>query len=191
MQFTRRQWLGASAAGTAGAVAVAGWELSPIAKALAEEPDAAQQLAAIRNFSGKVPHATHYGPLIATVEKGRLVKVEPQATDAMPTPMLTEGVIERTYDKTRVAGPMVRKHYLEAVQRGDRNTRPDLRGNDEWVQVSWDTALGLTAKAILDTVEQHGNEACFSSSYGGWSHAGIFRPNVLQGAFSTCWVAVR
>jgi len=51
------------------------------------------------------------------------------------------------------------------------------------VQVSWDTALGLTAKAILDTVEKHGNEGCFSSSYGGWSHAGIFRPNVLQGRF--------
>ena len=44
-------------------------------------------------------------------------------------------------------------------------------------------ALGLTAKAILDTIEKHGNEGCFSSSYGGWSHAGIFRPNVLQGRF--------
>ncbi len=51
------------------------------------------------------------------------------------------------------------------------------------MQVSWDTALGLTAKAILDTIEKYGNEGCFSSSYGGWSHAGIFRPNVLQGRF--------
>ena len=32
--------------------------------------------------------------------------------------------------------------------------------------------------------ERHyGNEGVFSSSYGGWSHAGIFRPNVLQGRF--------
>lgn len=62
-------------------------------------------------------------------------------------------------------------------------TKPELRGKEPFVQVSWDVALGLTAKAILDTIEKHSNEGCFSSSYGGWSHAGIFRPNVLQGRF--------
>ena len=77
---------------------------------------------------------------------------------------------------------MVRKSYLEAVQNGG-SSKPELRGKDGWVEVSWDTAIGLTAKAILDTIEKHGNEGCFSSSYGGWSHAGIFRPNVLQGRF--------
>ena len=92
---------------------VAGAELSPLAKVFAAEPDAAAQLAALKNFSGKVPHATHYGPMIATVQKGRIVKVEPHATDKMPTPILTEGVLDRTYDKTRVAGPMVRKGYLD------------------------------------------------------------------------------
>ena len=112
MKFTRRQWMGASAAGTMGAV-VAGAELSPLAKVFAAEPDAAAQLAALKSFSGKVPHATHYGPMIATVQKGRIVKVEPHATDRMPTPILTEGVLDRTYDKTRVAGPMVRKGYLD------------------------------------------------------------------------------
>ena len=184
MSLTRRQWLGASAAGTAGVVA-AGLELSPIAQALAQQPDsAAKQLAALKNFSGKVPHATHYGPLIATVDKGKITQVQAHSTDKMPTPMLTEGVLDRTYDKTRITGPMVRKSYLQWVQNGYKGSnKPELRGRDEWVQVSWDTALGLTAKAILDTIEKHGNEGCFSSSYGGWSHAGIFRPNVLQGRF--------
>ena len=157
MKFTRRQWMGASAAGTMGAV-VAGAELAPLARVFAAEPDAAAQLAALKNFSGKVPHATHYGPMIATVEKGRMVKVEPHASDRMPTPILTEGVLDRTYDKTRVAGPMVRKGYLDWVQNGYQgSSKPELRGKDEWVQVSWDTALGLTAKAILDTIEKHGN----------------------------------
>ncbi len=73
---------------------------------------------------------------------------------------------------------MVRKSYLEGFRTG--KTKPELRGKEPFVQVSWDVALGLTAKAILDTIEKHGNEGCFSSSYGGWSHAGIFRPNVLQ-----------
>jgi trimethylamine-N-oxide reductase (cytochrome c) len=146
--------------------------------------DANAQLAALKSFSGVVPHATHYGPLLATVEKGRIVKIEAQASDKMPTAMLTEGVLDRTYDKTRVVGAMVRKSYLEWEQNGRKGSnKPELRGKDEWVQVSWDTALGLTAKAILDTIEKYGNEGCFSSSYGGWSHAGIFRPNVLQGRF--------
>jgi len=184
MPLTRRQWLGSGLAGVLGVWVGAGkFKLSPIAEALAE-PDAATRLAALQRFSGRIPHATHYGPMIATVDKGRIVRVEAHASDRQPTEMLTRGVLDRTYDKTRIVGPMVRKSYLEWVQRGGKGSnKPELRGRDEWVQVSWDTALGLTAKAILDTIQQYGNEGCFSSSYGGWSHAGIFRPNVLQGRF--------
>ena len=155
-----------AAEGAAGAEAAA--------KAAASAPGSA-------GFTGEVAHATHYGPFIGTVKNGRLEKVVPQASDKRPTPMLTEGIIARTYDKTRIAGPMVRKSYLEGFRTG--KTKPALRGKEPFVQVSWDVALGLTAKAILDTIEKHGNEGCFSSSYGGWSHAGIFRPNVLQGRF--------
>ena len=192
--------MGAGAAGVLGAMAY-GLKLSPIAQALAAtELDANAQLAALKSFSGVVPQATHYGPLLATVEKGRIIKIVAQSTDKMPTAMLTEGVLDRTYDKTRVVGAMVRKSYLEWEQNGRKGSnKPELRGKDEWVQVSWDTALGLTAKAILDTIEKYGNEGCFSSSYGGWSHGGIFRPNVLQGRFfnllggscSSCWWCYR
>ena len=76
MHFTRRQWMGAGAAGMFGAMAY-GLKLSPIAQALAAtELDANAQLAALKSFSGVVPHATLYGPLLATVEKGRIVKIE-------------------------------------------------------------------------------------------------------------------
>ena len=52
MKLTRRQWLGTSAAGTAGVVC-AGMELSPLGMALAQAPDdAAKDLAALKNFSG-------------------------------------------------------------------------------------------------------------------------------------------
>src|SRR5699024_7563890 len=61
------------------------------------------------------------------------------------------------------------------------NVRPELRGIDPFVRVSWDEALALVADASLRTIEEHGNEAIFSASYGGWSHAGSFRPQVLQG----------
>jgi len=191
MSTTRRQWLKTGATGAAG---LAAGSLLPgaLKDAMAAEAaegatgaEAAAKAAASApgsaGFTGEVAHATHYGPFIGTVKNGRLEKVVPQASDKRPTPMLTEGVIARTYDKTRVAGPMVRKSYLEGFRTG--KTKPALRGKEPFVQVSWDVALGLTAKAILDTIEKHGNEGCFSSSYGGWSHAGIFRPNVLQGRF--------
>lgn len=191
MSTTRRQWLKTGATGAAGlaagsllpgalqdAMAAEAAEGAAGAEAAAEAASSAPGSA---GFTGEVAHATHYGPFIGTVKNGRLEQVVPQASDKRPTPMLTEGVIARTYDKTRIAGPMVRKSYLEGFRTG--KTKPALRGKEPFVQVSWDVALGLTAKAILDTIEKHGNEGCFSSSYGGWSHAGIFRPNVLQGRF--------
>ncbi len=131
-----------------------------------------------------IPHATHYGPFNGVIKNGKLVGVQPiESIDAMPTKMLTEGIISRTFHETRVNYPMVRKSYLEAHTGGSGDSKVELRGKEEFVRVSWDVALGLTAKAILDTIDKHGNEAIFSSSYGGWSHAGIFRPNVLQGRF--------
>src|SRR5690625_6252713 len=96
----------------------------------------------------------------------------------MPTEMLLEGIVSRTYHPTCIKYPMVRKSYLE-IPRG--NVRPELRGKDPFVRVSWEEALALVADAFLRTMEEHGNEAIFSASYGGWSHAGSSRPQVLQG----------
>lgn len=184
MSTTRRQWLKTGAAGLAAGSLLPG----ALQDAMAAEGAAGAEAAAkavssapgSATFTGEVAHATHYGPFIGTVKNGRLEKVVPQASDKRPTPMLTEGVIARTYDKTRIAGPMVRKSYLEGFRTG--KTKPELRGKEPFVQVSWDVALGLTAKAILDTIEKHGNEGCFSSSYGGWSH-GHFPAQCAAGAF--------
>ncbi len=130
----------------------------------------------------RIFHATHYGPFHALVKDGKMVGLETVgAIDARPTVMLTEGVLERTYHRTRVKYPMVRKSYLDNWDKADRKV--EMRGKEPFVRVSWDTALKLTAKAILDTIEKYGNEALFSASYGGWSHAGLMRPNVLQGRF--------
>ena len=134
------------------------------------------------SFHGRVFHATHFGPFEAVVRDGRIVNISPMIElDARPTEMMTLGVIDRTYSKTRIDYPMVRKSYLEGWQSGD--TKRELRGKEEWVQVDWDTALSLVSKAILDTIDAHGNEGIFSSSYGGWANAGVFRPNVMQGRF--------
>ena len=181
MHITRRKLLGAtSVAGTAG-IASSLFPWSPLSQAFATTAETGTAAAInYKTFTGTVSHATHYGPLVASVKNGKITQIKPSQYDARPTEMLTMGVLARTYDKTRIAGPMVRKSYLEGI---DGNRKPELRGKEEFVQVSWETALGLTSKAILDTIEKYGNEGIFSSSYGGWSHAGIFRPNVLQGRF--------
>ncbi len=179
MHITRRKLLGAtSVAGTAG-IATSLFPWSPLSNAFAQTPATGAGIN-YKTFTGTVSHATHYGPLVANVKNGKITQITPTKADARPTEMLTLGVLARTYDKTRITAPMVRKSYLEGLQ---GNRKPELRGKEEFVQVSWETALGLTAKAILDTIEKHGNQGVFSSSYGGWSHAGIFRPNVLQGRF--------
>ncbi|WP_371225083.1 molybdopterin-dependent oxidoreductase [Roseovarius sp. 2305UL8-3] len=132
------------------------------------------------SFSDRIFHASHFGPFEAVVRDGKLLGIHSVVElDAQPTEMLTFGVKDRTYDKSRIEYPMVRKSYLEGWESGD--IKPELRGKEEYVRVDWDTAWGLTAKALLDTATNHGNEAIFSSSYGGWSNAGVFRPNVLQG----------
>ncbi len=128
-----------------------------------------------------VPHAGQYGAFWAMVKDGKFIKAVPRTeVDPRPTKMVTEGAVSRTYHKTRVLYPHVRKSYLENLD-GDR--KPELRSREEFVRVSWDVALKLTSKAILDTVEKHGNEAIFSSSYGAWAHGGVLTPNVLQGRF--------
>ena len=60
-----------------------------------------------------IPHASHYGPFKAVVKNGVLIGVQPlPGFDPMPTQMLLEGVLSRTYHPTRVQYPMVRRSYL-------------------------------------------------------------------------------
>ena len=126
-----------------------------------------------------IPSASHWGPFKAVVKNGVLIGIQPRDDiDALPNRMMTEGLISRVYHPTRVKYPMVRKSYL-ANPRGDSKTH--LRGKEPFVRVSWEEALALTADTVLTTAEQHGNEALFSASYSGWSHAGLMRPQVLQG----------
>ena len=65
-----------------------------------------------------IPGASHWGPFKAVVKNGVLVGVQPlQDIDAMPTTMLTQGLISRVYSKTRVKYPMVRRSYLACCAR--------------------------------------------------------------------------
>ena len=146
MTLTRRQLLTTTGAVGSAGLATGLFQWSPFSKALAQTPEGAAAAAIdFKTFTGTVPATTHYGPFIATVNKGKIQKITPSRDDARSTEMLTMGLLARTYDKTRITAPMVRKSYLEGLQ---GNRKPELRGKEEFVQVSWEVALGLTAKAI-------------------------------------------
>ncbi|TQV79188.1 molybdopterin-dependent oxidoreductase [Denitrobaculum tricleocarpae] len=128
-----------------------------------------------------IPHAGQAGVFWAVKKDGEFIKAIPRTEfDPRPTKMITDGLVSRTYHQTRVKYPYVRKSYLENLD-GDR--KPELRGKEPFVRVDWETALNLTSKAILDTIDSHGNDGIFSSSYGAWAHGGVLTPNVLQGRF--------
>lgn len=69
----------------------------------------------------------------------------------------------------RIARPAVRRSWLE----GGPGSRPDLRGREPFVEVSWDQALDLVAAEVDRVRTTYGNAAIFGGSYG-WASAGRF-----------------
>ncbi|MGH8618278.1 MAG: molybdopterin-dependent oxidoreductase [Burkholderiales bacterium] len=105
----------------------------------------------------------HWGAFTAVVEDGRLVACEPYAQDPAPSPMLG-AMPAMVYSPTRILRPAVRRGWLQGRERM-------LRGNDAFVEVSWDTALKLVADELARVRGEHGSASIFGGSYG-WSSAG-------------------
>ncbi len=101
-------------------------------------------------------------------DKGQAVKLHPFSKDPDPSPiglhMLSDEV-----SRLRVLRPSVRKSWLEHGP----GSAPEKRGQEPFVEVSWDEALDLVAKEIARVKEKHSNRAIFGGSYG-WSSAGRF-----------------
>lgn len=164
MEISRRNFLKKGALGTAALAASGG--ISGVA---------AQNI--MESRVKKIPSASHFGAFYAHVRGDKIIDITSQLdSDANPT-IIVKGLADRNSSNSRVKYPVVRKSYLEGKGRGD------LRGKEEFVRVSWDTALDLVADAIKKAQKKGGNEALYNASYGGWSIPGAFKPNVLAGRF--------
>lgn len=87
--------------------------------------------------------AAHWGILKLTIKDGKIVKSEPwEKVTKMDNP-LQHYTADMVY-KSRVKYPYVRKCYLENPD----NPKPELRGKDEFVRVSYDEAIKLIAKEL-------------------------------------------
>ncbi len=111
----------------------------------------------------KVPTASHFGAFYAHVQDGKIVDVSPQISDEHET-AFTKAWIARNNAQDRILYPYVRKSYLEG-KRGNK----ELRGNDEFVRVSWDKVAKLVAKKIKKTPKKN----IYNAIYSGWSHPAL------------------
>lgn len=123
--------------------------------------------------------------VIATVKNGRVVKIEGDPEDRM--------------SKGRVCAKGL--SGIQALYHPNRNKYPMLRvgkrGENRWKRISWDEALDIIARKLMETREKYGAEAVFCSTGGGgnpeiWSIArfcNIFgTPNWFEPGCAQCYL---
>jgi anaerobic selenocysteine-containing dehydrogenase len=91
----------------------------------------------------------------AHVKNGRVVKIEGNPEDPMSKgSMCAKGLsgIQALYHPNRNKYPML---------------RVGERGENKWKRISWDEAVDIIAKKLMETREKYGAEAVFASTGGG------------------------
>ncbi|MFA7083748.1 MAG: molybdopterin guanine dinucleotide-containing S/N-oxide reductase [Arcobacteraceae bacterium] len=117
--------------------------------------------------NGEVITAAHWGMLKLTIKDGKIIKSEPYQKVSELENSLQLYTDDLVYAKDRIKYPMVRKSYLK----DPNNPKPELRGADEWVRVSYDEAIKLISTQLKKTRKDKGIEGVFAGSYG-WKSSG-------------------
>lgn len=104
--------------------------------------------------------ANRFGMFNATIKSGEVVETKAFKNDYFPSPMI-KATGDHMQNTTRVEYPMVRKSFLST--KGP--SKPELRGKEEFVRVSWDTALDLAAKHMRTTFDKYGPESIYGECY--------------------------
>ena len=121
--------------------------------------------------------ASHFGAIKGLAKNGKFEGVlDASEIDFYPV-SLTQGVVARTYDQTRIARPSVRKGYLEKGYQSDKS----IRGKDEWVEISWEQAFKLVADELKRVYKEYGGSAIYGGSYGWYSVGSVNNPQPLLG----------
>jgi len=109
----------------------------------------------------------HWGTYQPHVVDGELEALQPAPWDKDPSP-IGESVAAAITSPTRIMRPAVRLSFLEQT-----DAHPEWRGQEPFVEVSWEVALDLVASELTRVRQVHGNQAIFGGSYG-WGSAGRF-----------------
>lgn len=141
------------------------WPKSALAQAISQT---LPQFTALQPAQKGILTGAHWGAFEAIVESGRMVGVQPVSDDPCPNDLITMAPYQ-VHAANRIKYPMVRKSWLEG---GAEHGRPELRGCDEWVRVSWDQALTLVSGQIARLQKQYGPQSIHAGSYG-WKSVGM------------------
>lgn len=118
------------------------------------------------------PHMTHWGGFEALSDGQRLTDVRPLVDDPDPSPLI-HNVASAQHAPERIDQPYVRAGWYR-----DGPGAPG-RGSQEFVPVSWDTAIDLLAGELKRVYTDHGAASVYGGSYG-WASAGRFHHSQSQ-----------
>ncbi|HKS35346.1 MAG TPA: molybdopterin guanine dinucleotide-containing S/N-oxide reductase [Enterobacteriaceae bacterium] len=110
--------------------------------------------------------AAHWGPMLVETD-GETVLSSRGALAGEFSNSLQTAVRDQVHSKTRVRFPMVRKGFLASP-----DNPQGVRGQDEYVRVSWQEALDLIHAQHQRIRRQHGPQSIFAGSYG-WRSNGV------------------
>ncbi|NOH34613.1 molybdopterin guanine dinucleotide-containing S/N-oxide reductase [Vibrio chagasii] len=123
--------------------------------------------ASAANKRGKgVLTAGRMGPMLCEVKDGKLVSTTNALAQTVPNSLQTTGP-DQVHTKARVKYPMVRKGFLN-----NPSAPTGVRGDDEYVRVSWDEAYKLIHEQHMRIRKENGPESVFAGSYG-WRSSGV------------------
>ncbi|MFD1711093.1 molybdopterin-dependent oxidoreductase [Ottowia sp. GY511] len=115
--------------------------------------------------------AAHWG-VYEAVGEGDAMHLKGFVGDPSPSP-IGLSMLDAARGPVRVRRPVARQSWLAARRAGQPQVHGERRGDEPFVEVSWEEALDLVAHAIEEVRSEHGNESIFGGSYG-WSSAGRF-----------------
>ena len=118
-------------------------------------------------LNGEVYTAAHWGALKLKIKDGRVVESKNAFEKYMLNPLqaYTADLIDGKMTN-RIKSPMVRKSYLEK-----RTNYRELRGADEWVEISYEKAIDLVSNELRRVWKEKGGKGVFGGSYG-WKSSG-------------------
>ncbi|MFP3462757.1 molybdopterin-dependent oxidoreductase [Arthrobacter globiformis] len=112
-------------------------------------------------------HLTHWGAFEAESDGKSLTSVRPWSGDPDPRDILAN-TASAQHHPTRVLRPSIRRGWLE------NGPGPSTaRGEEPFVEVSWERALDLVSKELDRVYTEHGSSSVYGGSYG-WASAGRF-----------------
>ena len=117
-------------------------------------------------------HLTHFGVLEADTDGSSLRSVTGWDTDPDPR-RIVQNVASSQHHPARLLRPAIRQGWLEHGPGGTG------RGDEPFVEVSWDEALDLLSTELRRVYNTRGSSGIYGGSYG-WSSAGRFHHGQSQ-----------